>query len=458
MRILFIALLIASAATAELQAGFARVDITPEAGAQIPGGFNQNLAQGLHDPLWAEACFLQNADTALAIVGVDALFVPDVVVAEARRILAEAGGPPASHVLIGASHTHSGGPIVSCFGSDADPAYQQRVAEAIAQAVQQAEAAVQPAHAAAGIGHEDSVSYNRRFKMKDGSVRTHPGKMNPDIVEPEGPMDPDVAVISFSTPEGTAIGCFANHALHCTCMGGSKYSADYVHYLKRTVRGVEGEELGIVYLNGACGDVTQVDNRNPRTGEFGEAWARRVGTLLGAEVVKVLAQAEYSADVSLAAEREVSDLPIRDLAESDEALVAREAPASGLAANADAVFLREAALVREMQAQSPTVPVEVQALRIGNAAIVTNPTEYFCALGLSIKAQSPWPVTLVSELSNGYAGYCPTRAAFDGGGYETRTARSSFLAPGSGERIADVSVTLLKRLLAATQTEESTAP
>ncbi|MCC6144443.1 MAG: hypothetical protein IT368_11615 [Candidatus Hydrogenedentes bacterium] len=447
--LLILTIALAGFAGAEVQAGFARVDITPEAGAQIPGGFAQKLAEGVHDPLFAEACVVRNGDMTLAIVGVDALFVPDTVVAEARRLIAERGGPPADHVLIGASHTHTGGPIVACFGSDADPPYQQRVAEAVARAVSEAQAAVQPVHVAAGIGHEDSVSFNRRFKMKDGSVRTHPGKMNPDIVEPEGPMDPDVAVISFSTPDGKPIGCIANHALHCTCMGGGKFSADYVHYLKNTVRAVQGEDLGIVYLNGACGDVTQVDNRNARTGEFGEAWTRRVGTLLGAEVVKVLAQAEYAADAPLAADRVVIDLAIRDLAESDAALVAREAPASGLAANADEVFLREAALVREMQAQSPTVPVEVQALCIGDAAIVTNPTEYFCALGLNIKARSPWPVTLVSELSNGYAGYCPTRAAFDGGGYETRTARSSFLAPGSGERIADVSVDLLNKLYPA---------
>jgi hypothetical protein len=94
------------------------------------------------------------------------------------------------------------------------------------------------------------------------------------------------------------------------------------------------------------------------------------------------------------------------------------------------------------------VDVEVQALRIGAATIVSNPAEYFCALGLSIKKDSPWKPTMVVELANGYCGYVPTAAAFQEGGYERRTARSSFLDPACGEEIVRVSVELLGKLAA----------
>ncbi|HQK92456.1 MAG TPA: hypothetical protein PLD23_03070, partial [Armatimonadota bacterium] len=67
-----------------LQAGFARVDITPPLGSEIPGGFSKNFAQGVHDPLWVEAAVIRNGTIALALVGVDLIMLPGDVVTKAR--------------------------------------------------------------------------------------------------------------------------------------------------------------------------------------------------------------------------------------------------------------------------------------------------------------------------------------------------------------------------------------
>ena len=431
---------------ATFKGGFARVDITPEAGSQIPGGFSKNVSVGVHDPLFVEAAVLMSGGVEVAVVGADALFTPDDIVAEARKLAESGCGVPGANILIGASHTHCGGPTTDCLGSERDPAYCHRVAEAIAKAVADAKAGAVDARLGVGVGREDSVSFNRRFKMKDGTEKTHPGRMNADIVEPAGPMDADVAVISVENLQGELLGCIVNHALHGTVVGGNRFSADWIGYMRQTVRGGVGRDIGVVFINGACGDVTQVDNRNPRAPEFGEAWGRRIGMTLGAEALKVIARMEYAADVPLAVKSETLGLPIRDLAESDDALIARESPGSGLGSTQNEAYLKEAALVRARKAESPTAKVEVQAMRIGPAAIATNPCEYFCALGLAIKEGSPWKPTIVAELANGYAGYSPTKEAFAGGGYEVRTARSSFLAPGTGEEMAEAAVRLLKGL------------
>ncbi|HOV73356.1 MAG TPA: hypothetical protein P5318_13575 [Candidatus Hydrogenedentes bacterium] len=434
-------------AKTKFTAGFARVDITPAAGCEIPGGFAKNIAKGVHDPLFVEAAVFTNGTTSMAVVGADIIMAPDDVVAEARKLAESRTGIPSRNILIAASHTHNGGPVVDCLGSERDPAYCTLVAQRIAEAIALARANAVEARVGVGVGHEDTVGFNRRFKMKDGSERTHPGKMNPDILEPAGPIDPDVGVISVVDTQGGLLGCIVNYTLHGTVIGGSELSADWICYLRKTIRGALGnEQMGVVFLNGACGDVTQVDNRSPRPSEFGEAWAKRVGMTVGAEALKVIARLDYADDIPLAAATEILNLPIRDLAESDEELVARETPATGLGSSHNDVYLKEARLVREMKAKSPTVPVEVQALRIGPAALVTNPTEYFCALGLAIKKGSPVKPVFVVELANGYAGYSPTAEAFQGGGYEIRTARSSYLAPGTGERIAETSIRLLGKL------------
>jgi hypothetical protein len=432
-----------SAQTVALRAGFARSDITPAVGAEVPGGFAKNFNKGIHDPLWVEAACFENGTGKIAVVGVDLIMIPAEVVNEARGRAQARCGIPAGNIMVAASHTHNGGPIVDCFGVESDPAYCKLAAERIAEAVVNASEAMVEARVGSGSGVEDSVGFNRRFKMKDGSVRTHPGKMNPDIVEPAGPIDPEVAVIAVEDMDGRFLGCVVNYALHGTTMGGSLISADWPCYVRETVRGGMGAGAGVVFLNGACGDVTQVDNRSARPSEFGETWSRRVGMTVGAEVLKVIARMEYTADAPLAAASRHLALPIRDLAGSDEELLARERPATGLGTGQEDVYRKEAGLLRVLKAQSPTVDVEVQALRIGAATIVANPAEYFCALGLSIKKDSPWKPTMVVELANGYCGYVPTAAAFKEGGYEIRTARSSFLDPVSGGEIVRASVDLL---------------
>jgi len=430
-----------------LQAGFAKTDLTPTVGLEIPGGFHMLLSTDIHDRLWAEAAVVSDGRETVAIVGIDLIMVPRDVVDSARATIGRRTGIPGRNVLIAASHTHNGGPIIECFGSARDEEYRALVAECIADAVVAAHVSAVEASIASGSGHEDSVSFNRRFLMTDGTVKTHPGKVNPDIVEPAGPTDPQVGVVALRDGDSRLLGCIVNYACHGTAFGGSEISADWVHYLRETVRGGAGApSAGVIFLNGACGDVTQVDNQSPRPAEFGEQWSRRVGTCVGAEVLKVLARADHLPDARVAAASEELQLPIRDLGESDEELLRRESPDFGLGAGVEEVYAREVALVRAMKVASPTAPAEVQALRIGDAGIAANPAEYFCAFGLDIRSRSPAPLTMVAELANGYVGYVPTEDAFAGGGYEVRTARSSYLAPDAGARVADASVGLLGRL------------
>ena len=74
------------------------------------------------------------------------------------------------------------------------------------------------------------------------------------------------------------------------------------------------------------------------------------------------------------------------------------------------------------------IPCEVQAIRIGELGIVTNGAEFFCQLGLDIKAASPFARTWVVSLANDWIGYVPTASAYYAGGYEPRTARSAKMA------------------------------
>jgi hypothetical protein len=91
----------------------------------------------------------------------------------------------------------------------------------------------------------------------------------------------------------------------------------------------------------------------------------------------------------------------------------------------------------------------VQAIVLGDVALVGVPGEFFTKLGQEIKRRSPYRDTFVFELANDYVGYIPDRVGFDRGGYQVWMGLHSFLEGGSGEIIVDEAVDLLQGLYAA---------
>ena len=94
----------------------------------------------------------------------------------------------------------------------------------------------------------------------------------------------------------------------------------------------------------------------------------------------------------------------------------------------------------------PTLPITLQAFRIGDLGIGSVPNEVFAETGLAIKKHSPFKATFTIELANGYGGYLPTPEQHTLGGYETWAARSSFLEVDAEPKIRADILALLQRL------------
>lgn len=416
-----------------LYVGYAETDVTPKLGSESPGGFASRRLHEVHDPLKAVAMVIRNESTTLALVGVDVVFMPDSVAARAREKIERNIKIPAACVLMGASHTHGGGPVADCFGSTADPAYLDLLVERIAAAVEQAYHSLHSAEIGEGFGHEPSISFNRRFLMRDGRQVTHPGKGNPDIVHPAGPIDPDVGVLAARAPGGPLLGVFVNFACHLTVVGGDGFTADYVANLRSVLRAhYKTPNLPVGFLLGAAGDVTQVDNQRPGR-EFGPEWADLFGLALGSEVIQTIGRMDWRKEALLKAARTIVPIPIRGPHEEPP-----EIPKLGLGSGpaADAVYAHERDELNRERQRNPIVACEVQAMRVGDLGIATNGAEYFCQLGLDIKAASPFKRTWVVSLANQWIGYVATPTAYYSGGYEPRTARSAKMAPGAGVTLA----------------------
>ena len=462
-----------------MKAGFAERDITPTEGMERPGGYGKAFHKGpAHDPCKVRAAVFDDGTTRVALVGIDALAVPRALVVAVREAVQKQCGIKPEAVLIGASHTHSGGPTCMVqpgefdHGSDlvkklayelsscADAKYLETVREALIAAVVEADAHRVEAKLAVGSGTAEGVAFNRRQRMANGLSYSHAGKGNPDILGYAGPTDPEVGVVGAWDAEGLFLGCIVNFACHGTA-GVAGTSADWIHYLERTVRGVMGEKAVVVFLNGACGDITQVDNLSPYTGEFGERAGVRIGQTVGGETLKVLAKSTPGEVGPVAAKTELLRIPRRkpspEKVKAALELVQKDPTEVG---HTPWTFAKETVLLDALLQREPVAVVEVQAVQVGPAVFLANPAEFFCQLGLDIKKCSPFPLTFPVELANGCVGYVPTEEALGphGGGYETRLSAYSNLEPKAGTRIVEACIVLSKTLTPGRIPEPPKAP
>lgn len=442
-----------------MRAGFASTSITPPPGREIPGLFERRIAEGVHDDLFARAAVLDDGLRTVALVQVDAIKVSEDVVAEARSEASRFCGIPKDACFIAATHTHSGGPCFAGFAAEADASYQAYVVQQIAFSIAEAHRRLRPVLPGAGAALAEGVAFNRRFIMNDGRQMTHPGKMNPGIAEPAGPADPTVTVVGFANPADLRpVGCIVTFACHATHMNGYLYSADYPKFIVDTLRAVHGPDFGVVFLNGACGDVTQVDNRSPRPGEFGLYWCERTGRTVGAAALQAMARMDFLREATIDARAARIRAAIRTPAPA-ALKAARELLKRKKVTHTDVetIYASELFEVEKMRRQTPNRTLEVMAVRIADAVLWGVPGEYFQSFARQVREASPFAHTCCIELANGYNGYICTPEAF-GGGYEPRTARSSFLEPAAGNRIASAAKRLCASLHASAADEIQALP
>ncbi|MEW6357853.1 MAG: hypothetical protein AB1696_16080 [Planctomycetota bacterium] len=425
-----------------IRVGFAVADITPEVGAAVPGGFAPRTSTGVLDPLQVRACVVTGAHAALTVVGVDAVSLRFDTIAKARKQIESACAIPPRNVLIATNHTHSGGPANDVLGTDSDDVYCDLIALRIAEAVKAAHSKRKAAQVAWAGGRCDGLAFNRRFKMKDGSEATHPGKTNPNKIEPAGPVDPELGITAFRNSRGKLLGVIGNFTCHSTVVGGTQFSADYSGYWQMALHDLAGSDITLVFLNGACGDITQIDHTNPNVKESGIEWAKKMADALAKETLTAINGANFTADAEVHTAHGEAHVKYRH--PSPEALAeARKLLDSDAEWTSKKWQARDLVLLAEQIGSSEGTDCPVDVFRIGQAAIAAAPWQPFCEFGLKIKKASPFRPTLVATFANGMLGYVPTPQGFKGGGYEPTLCRGSKLQPDAGDAIAAETIRLL---------------
>lgn len=448
--ILLILALTSTTAAAPTTVGAAQVDITPPLGTPMAGYYSVRALEGVIDPLHAKAIVIEKDGVRAAIVALDLLTTTPGLVREARAKIESLTGIPAKHVLICATHTHTG-PVLAdrprdeAFGGDHKLAveYRKALPEKIAEAVKQADAKREPVTIQRALGREEGLAFNRRYHMADGSVGWNPGKKNVNIVKPAGPTDPSVNLVVLEAKE-KPLACFVNFAMHSDTTSGRHASADYPGHLTKALQAAKGEGLIVSFLLGCCGDVNHV-NVNLVEAQKGVGESSRIGTRLAAATLKAWDDRAPLAEGPLKVTSETVELALDPVtaADGDAAKPVIEAVAKGTKPAPKFLDQVQAFKVDDVQRRlGKPWSVEVQVISLGpDLAIVSLPGEIFTQLGLDIRKASPFKTTLIAELANGSLGYIPNRQAYPQGNYEVLSSRC---APGSGEKLAESAIRQLK--------------
>ena len=452
LRILLALWLVPVAASAgEFRAGAAAVPISPEPGVPLAGYYDPRAAQGVDDDLFAKAIVVEQEGAKAALVVCDLISMPHAVAADARALVEKSTGIPPERVMISATHTHTG-PVLPT-GSSRDPAlaeaadsarrYVETLPQKIARSISIANAGLRPAKASVGVGREEHLSFNRRFFMTDGTVGWNPGKKNPKIVKPAGPIDPDVPVVYFETVEGKPIATYVNFAMHLDTTGGLRVSADYPFTLSSILAKLKGPDMVTVFSIGCAGDINHVDVSSAER-QQGRGEAARIGTLLAGEVIKTYAKLRPVETAAPRARRDVLSLPLAPIKPEDLEPARKTAVRFGKDAPPFLERVKAYKVLDVYARQGKPLEAEVQVIALGpDLAFVALPGEIFVELGLYVKQHSPYRHTIIPELANGSIGYIPTKRAFEEGNYEPVSARC---APGSGEQVAEAAVRLLNEV------------
>jgi hypothetical protein len=444
-----------------LRAGAFAIDITPtKFPVSSSGSMTHRTADTAHDPLHARCLVLDNGETKIALVTCDSCMIPREIYDAAKKQASQATGIPTDHILCSATHTHTAVTVGPTFQSLVQEDYIDFLAQRIAEGIVQAHSQLEPARVGWAIGNNPRQVFNRRWFLRPGNpiddpfdrgtdkVRMNPGANSKSLLQPAGPVDPEVPVLAVQALDGRPIAVWANYSLHY--VGGvpaNSLSADYFGEFARQLSGlIAGDETKPAFVaamtNGTSGDINNVNFFEGRASQQPFEQIRLVAADVAASAHVAYQRVEFEDWVPLKMQETEIELGVRrpDDEELSRAkkLIADAGP--GPWTDRRLIYANE---TLDMAKYPATVKVKLQAIRIGGLGIVSSPCETFVETGLAIKKLSPLKPTFTIELANGYNGYLPTPEQHALGGYETWRAKSAYLAVDAEPQIRQ---TLLKLL------------
>jgi neutral ceramidase len=443
-----------------LRAGAAAVDISPTV---FPITLRSGSSPHVHDPLHVRAVALENGTGRTVIALIDDIGVSRETTDSAKAEVAAKTGWKVEEMLISGTHTHT-----APKGGDTNEgriAFEKRRLDGMVEALTKAIEALEPAEVGWASDEEPEEVHNRRWHLKPGTmepnpfgeldeVATNPGRDR--LLKPAGPTDPEVCIVDVRTRKRRPLGFIANYSLHYVGgiptvrdekgkeigMASADYFGEFARIMPYRIGGSNPPANFVAMMtNGTSGDINNIDFEGKRPPRAPFEQVRIVAAKTADAAWRAARKIEtYDENPLVAMRQREVELKYRNMSveEVEHALRLLELPKSERGTLHDKAIQYANATVQYSEPDK-TEKVLIQAIRIGEQAIVSLPFEVLVEIGLEIKEKSPFPNTFTISLANGGYGYLPPPLQHELGGYETWIGTSKF------EK--DSSVILTKQLL-----------
>ncbi|MBE84019.1 MAG: hypothetical protein CME21_15770 [Gemmatimonadetes bacterium] len=427
----------------KFRAGAAMADITPC--ETLPNYNNMPITYDPDmSPLCCHAVVFEDGETQGAILSIDTAFIDRALMLMIRDTCERATGIPAQNILVSATHTHAAPASCPSFisGATPDPLYVDVLVLGAVEAVIKANSELRAAFIKAVNCPSPGYERNRRLIRPNGLVVMSSANNADDSFHAAGPTDPVMPILAFTDSGGYPLGIVTNYACHNNCVNGV-YHADIGGRIGDALRKRFGPQLVTPFIEAPCADVIW---HGPEDGpNCGNELAELIGKSACEGITVALESTPLTPVEGIVIRSQVEDYPDRLHEESTFCHDDSRGDTEEIRTTQRRRYDPEEAAVKARG--ETTCPVEIMGISFGDTAIVTNPAELFAAFGIEIKERSPFDVTLVAELTNGYCGYVGTEKAFEEQGYEVhRTVYTSRLSKDSGRRMTDRSVQILEEL------------
>lgn len=402
------------AAKNKILGNVARIDLTPPLEMKFAlGGYGERMnkpATGVHDKIWAKAVVLKKGSKKYIIITLDILGLPPNVKPQLLKTLSGMGWNEENMMLL-PSHSHASlemaalndknilnSPQIGIF----QPELLSFVISTLSKLVKEADK------------NYREVKIGTKTVVIEGLNRNRRGDPN---------VDKDLTVTRIDTKEGTPMAVLVNWTAHPTFMSGEdmQVSGGWPGYLQRDLEDKIGENVTVLYFNGAEGDQSPIGIGGKSHYDKAEKYGREMAN----KALKVYQSIKPVSKVKF------------DYSYTKVGLPERKIHPSFMETGGEEYNLTPETLKVVLNVMAPEI-TGIGSVRIGDLLLVGAPGELAAGLGLQVKnklKEKGIKNPVIGGLANEWISYILSANQYNNGaGYESSV---SFFGEGLGEIIVN---------------------